>query len=123
MPPSCGRPTPARRSMWWSLALEEAALEEGAFDLGICAAAFHWLDEDATLQKVARLLRPDPFHDATSDLLSGFDIPPDGERGIPFGLDAEVRSTALKRCGAFDVVEQRIVPWQMVLTVDQTVAL
>lgn len=119
---------------------EEASLEEGAFDLGVSATAFHWLDEDAALQKVARLLRPggwwaeiwnifgdasrpDPFHDATHKLLAGFDSPSAGEHGIPFGLDAEARTEALKRSGAFDLVESRITPWQLVLTADETVAL
>ncbi|WP_210162961.1 class I SAM-dependent methyltransferase [Pleomorphomonas oryzae] len=119
---------------------EEAALPEVAFDLGICAAAFHWLDEETALQKVARLLkpggwwaaiwnifgdasRPDPFHDATHELLSGFDSPSAGTRGIPFGLDAEARTEAIKRSGAFDIVDYKIVPWQLVLTADETVAL
>ncbi len=29
-------------------AFEDAALEESAFDLGVCATAFHWLDEGET---------------------------------------------------------------------------
>jgi SAM-dependent methyltransferase len=62
---------------------EEVALDESAFDLGVCATAFHWLEEDSALAKVARLLRPggwwamvwnvfgdssrpDTFHDATT---------------------------------------------------------
>jgi hypothetical protein len=119
---------------------EEAALEEGAFDLGVSATAFHWLDEEAALEKVARLIRPggwwsaiwhvfgddsrpDPFHDATQSVLSGYASPSAGHRGIPFGLDAEARTQALKRTGAFDVVDYRIVPWQLVLTADETVAL
>jgi len=119
---------------------EAAALEEGAFDLGISATAFHWLEEAAALEKVARLLRPggwwaaiwhifgdagrpDPFHDATQPLLAGFDSPSAGDRGIPFGLDAEARTQALTRTGAFDVVDYKIIPWQLTLTADQTVAL
>ena len=119
---------------------EEADLEDGAFDLGISATAFHWLDEAPALEKVARLLRPggwwaaiwhvfgddsrpDPFHDATQTLLSGYASPSAGHRGIPFGLDVDARTEAMKRTGAFDVVEHRIVPWQLVLTADETVAL
>ncbi|HEY6900182.1 MAG TPA: class I SAM-dependent methyltransferase [Puia sp.] len=66
---------------------ETANLEENSFDLGICATAFHWLDETQALTKVARLLRPggwwamfwndfgdpnraDPFHEATKALLN-----------------------------------------------------
>src|SRR5215469_7248392 len=37
---------------------EEAVLQEGSFDLGISATAFHWFSEDFALAKVARLLRP-----------------------------------------------------------------
>jgi SAM-dependent methyltransferase len=69
-------------------AFEDAALEKASFDLGVSATAFHWLDEDMALMKVAELLRPggwwamvwnvfgdnsrpDPFHDATKALLDG----------------------------------------------------
>lgn len=119
---------------------EEAALPEGTFDLGISATAFHWLDEETALDKVARLLRsggwwaaiwhvfgddsrPDPFHDATQCLFSASTSPSAGHRGIPFGLDAEARTEALKRTGAFDVIDCKIVPWQLVLTADETMAL
>ena len=131
-------PTPALQVL--RAPFEEAALEEGAFDLGVSATAFHWLDEEAALEKVARLLRPggwwmaiwhifgdagrpDPFHDATQSLLAGFTLPSAGDRGIPFGLDAEARTQALKRTGAFDVVDCKIIPWQLTLTTEQTVAL
>lgn len=119
---------------------EAAALAEGGFDLGVSATAFHWLDEEAALEKVARLIRPggwwaaiwhvfgdagrpDPFHEATQSLLSGYASPSAGERGIPFGLDVAARTQALKRTGAFNVVEYKIVPWQLVLTAAETVAL
>ncbi len=102
-------------------AFEDVELEESAFDLGVSATAFHWLEEDAALRKIARLLhpggwwaalwnvygddrRPDPFHEATKKLLEGPCSPSAGERGIPFGLDAEARSS-------------------LVLNVDQTMAL
>lgn len=119
---------------------EEAVLPEGAFDLGISATAFHWLDEEVALEKVARLIRPggwwaaiwhvfgddsrpDPFHDATQSLLAASTSPSAGHRGIPFGLDTEARTEALRRTGAFDVIDHKIVPWQLVLTVDETMAL
>lgn len=122
------------------LPFDEAALDDGAFDLGLSATAFHWLDEETALEKVARLLRPggwwvaiwhvygddsrpDPFHDATQPLLSGYASPSAGTGGIPFGLDVAARTGAMTRTGAFDVVEHRIVPWQLVLTADETVAL
>lgn len=119
---------------------ENVEFEASAFDLGISATAFHWLEEDAALRKIARLLRPggwwaafwnvfgddtrpDPFHEATGKLLEGPSSPSAGEHGIPFGLDAEARASALKRTGAFDVVDIRTSPWSLVLNADQTMAL
>ena len=119
---------------------EDAELERAAFDLGVSATAFHWLDEDAALAKIASLLRPggwwaaiwnvfgdhsrpDPFHEATKTLLEAPSSPAAGEGGVPFGLDAAARLTALRRAGAFDVVENRTSAWSLVLDADQTVAL
>ncbi|MCA1440392.1 class I SAM-dependent methyltransferase [Ensifer sp. IC4062] len=79
---------------------EDASLDERGFDLGVCATAFHWLDEDSALAKIAGLLRPggwwaavwnvfgddsrpDPFHEATKELLDAPASPSFGERGIP----------------------------------------
>jgi SAM-dependent methyltransferase len=121
-------------------AFEDARLGEEAFDLGVSATAFHWLDEDTALVKIASLLRPggwwaavwnvfgddsraDPFHESTKELLGAPANPSAGERGIPFGLDSVARLTALQRTGAFDVVENRTSRWSLVLDADQTVAL
>jgi len=41
-----------------SSSFEDAALDEASFDLGVSATAFHWLNEDFALAKVAKLLRP-----------------------------------------------------------------
>lgn len=118
---------------------EEAVLEEAAFDLGVSATAFHWLDEDLALVKIAGLLRPggwwaavwnvfgddtrhDPFHEATNELMQAPNNP-SWERGISFGLDTQTRLAALKRTGAFDVMEHRASRWSMVLDAEQTVAL
>src|SRR5215469_15920138 len=119
---------------------EDASLGEKSYDLGVSATAFHWLDEDSALAKIARLLRPggwwaavwnvfgddsrpDPFHDATKELLEAPASPSFGERGIPFALDTAARLAALKRSGAFDKVESRTSRWSLVLDADQTVAL
>ena len=119
---------------------EEAALDEGAFDLGVCATAFHWLDETSALTKIASLLRPggwwaavwndfgddsrpDPFHEATHELLAAPASPGAGERGVPYALDVEARLSALERSDAFDFAEHRTSRWTLALDADQTVAL
>ena len=103
---------------------ETAALDDGMFDLGVSATSFHWLDEDAALAKVARVLRrggwwaavwnvfgddslPDPFHDATHSLLSGPASPPAGQVGVPFALDAPARLAALEQAEAFEAIEHQ----------------
>lgn len=119
---------------------EDAVLEAAAFDLGVSATAFHWLDEESALVKIASLLRPggwwaaiwnvfgddslpDPFHEATKELLAAPESPSAGERGIPFALDSEARLAELKRSGAFDLVEHDSRRWPLVLDAEQTVAL
>ena len=117
---------------------EETLLREASFDLGLSATAFHWLDEDLALTKVARLLRPggwwamvwntfgdphrpDPFHEATKIILNGPSSPGGGD--APFALDAEARLAALERTHAFDSVEHQTSAWSLILDPDQTVAL
>jgi SAM-dependent methyltransferase len=119
---------------------EDAMLEERAFDLGVSATAFHWLDEHSALVKIAGLLRPggwwaavwnvfgddsraDPFHEATKRLLDAPANPSAGERGIPFALDTAARLAALNRTGAFDTVEHRTSRWSLTLDAAQAVAL
>ncbi|HTX37853.1 MAG TPA: class I SAM-dependent methyltransferase [Bryobacteraceae bacterium] len=119
---------------------EEAPLRETSFDLGLSATAFHWLDEDLALNKVARLLRPggwwamvwntfgdpnrpDPFHEATKTLLNGPSIPSTGPGEIPFALDVKARLAALGRTRAFDSIEHRASAWSLMLDPGQTVAL
>lgn len=119
---------------------DEAALDAACFDLGVSATAFHWLNEDMALTKVAEMLRaggwwamvwnvfgddsrPDPFHEATKALLHGPSSPSAGARDIPFALDAEARVAALERTHAFDAIEHRSSAWPLVLDPDQTVAL
>lgn len=121
-------------------AFEDAELEDQAFDLGVSGTAFHWLEEEAALARIARLLRPggwwaafwnvfgddsrpDPFHLATRDLLKGRANPAAGERGIPFGLDSEARLAALTRTGAFDIVDTAMSAWSLALDEDQAAAL
>ncbi|WP_245313212.1 class I SAM-dependent methyltransferase [Bradyrhizobium macuxiense] len=119
---------------------EEAALEEQAFDLGLSATSFHWLDEESALAKIVRLLRPggwwaavwnvfgddsrpDPFHNATTRLLKGPTGPSIGKGGMPFGLDSAARLAALQRSRGFDVADHVASRWPLVLDAEQTVAL
>lgn len=119
---------------------EHVELEASAFDIGVSATAFHWLEEDAALRKIARLLhpggwwaafwnvfrddsQPDPFHEATKALLGGPSSPSTGEHGIPFGLDVKARSAALQQTGAFDSIEFRMDRWSLVLDAEQTMAM
>jgi SAM-dependent methyltransferase len=119
---------------------EDAQLEPAAYDLGVCATAFHWLEEDAALVKIARLLRPggwwaaiwnvfgddsrpDPFHEATSELLKGPTTPSAGERGIPFALDIAARTKAIEDAGVFDAAQTMKSAWSLILDADQTMAL
>jgi SAM-dependent methyltransferase len=119
---------------------EEVVLAETSFDLGLSATAFHWLNEDLALNKVAKLLRPggwwvmiwntfgdphrpDPFHEATKNLLNGPSSPSAGAGGIPFALDAKARLAALERTNMFDSVEHRTSAWTLMLDSGQTVAL
>ncbi len=117
-------------------AFEDSVLEEAAFDLGVCGTAFHWLDEDAALARIARLLRPGgwwaAFWNVFGDDSRPRPVPPRdpgpaggpanpsaGERGIPFGLDTEARLAALTRIGAFDIVDSAPSAWSLVLDADQ----
>jgi SAM-dependent methyltransferase len=119
---------------------EEAVLQEAGFDLGLSATAFHWLDEDFALAKVARLLRPggwwvmlwnvfgdssrpDPFHEATKSFLDKPVSPSTGNGDIPFALDAEARLAALERTNGFESLEHRTSTWPLVLDPERTVAL
>jgi SAM-dependent methyltransferase len=119
---------------------EAADLPEDLFDLGIAATSFHWLDENAALAKIARLLKPggwwaalwnvfgddsqpDPFHDATDELLNGPASPSGGEGGVPFALDSAARIAAISRTFAFEPAHCRVSHWPLHLDADQTARL
>lgn len=119
---------------------ETTELEPASFDLGICATAFHWLHEGSALTKIARLLRPggwwvaawnvfgadsrpDPFYEATKNLLEAPDIRSAGKRGFPFALDSAARLAALKRNGSFDEIDSMASQWSLTLNADQMMAL
>jgi SAM-dependent methyltransferase len=135
-------------SRWASPALtvraepfEDVDLEPGAFDLGVCATAFHWLEEHAALARIAAALRPggwwapvwnvfgdpsqeDRFHEATRAFLEdGPRSPSDGGRGTPYALDVDARLDALARTGAFAPAGHISASWSLTLTADEVVRL
>lgn len=120
---------------------EDAELQPAAFDLGFAATAFHWLDENRSLAKIAAALRPggwwamawlifgdpareDLFHEATLGVLQRKIRSPSADpRGKPFGIDVEARLAALARTQAFRKPEVRIESSTLVIDPDQVVAL
>ncbi len=106
-------------------AFEDAELPHGAFDIGVAATSFHWLDQPTALRKVGSLLRPggwwamwanihgdalgdDPFHNATRHLLDGPDAP---EPDLPFALETDRRLADLRETGAFDRLDYELLRW------------
>lgn len=107
---------------------EDAALSDDAFDLGVAATSFHWVEPVVGLAKVSRLLRPggwwamwwtqhgdeggeDPFGEATRHLLSGLPDPRPWARapGRPwFAVDVSARRDDLAAAG-FEAVEHELV--------------
>ena len=121
---------------------EDADLPTGAFDLGVCATAFHWLDEARALAKVATLLKPggwwamvwnvfgdpdrdDAFHEASRALLEDGPRSPGngGPGGVPFALHVNDRRSAFGRRLEFADLTCERQSWDLVLDPDQVVAL
>ncbi|MBS0275969.1 MAG: class I SAM-dependent methyltransferase [Proteobacteria bacterium] len=120
---------------------ETAALQQGAFDLGVSATAFHWMDQQAALAKVATLLKPggwwaawwnvfgdperdDPFHDATAHLFQASASPSYSPLfKHPFALRSEGRIADLQSAGSFEEIGFDLMHWTLVLTAGQTRAL
>jgi SAM-dependent methyltransferase len=130
-------PAPALRVI--NSSFEEAQLPAAGFSFGISATAFHWVEEQAGLEKVASLLSPggwwamvwhvfgdmdraDAFHEATKTLLKGYTNITIREP-TPFALDTVARLSALEQSGAFDVIECEHRLWEWVLDADAVVAL
>jgi len=101
-------------------AFDEAILPEAAFDLGIAATSFHWLEQASALAKVRRSLKPggwwamwwnhfgseepDAFQQATDHLFAGTADSPSwsGQKRIPFAFDRDSRLQELTAAGFQD---------------------
>ncbi|MBI1214002.1 MAG: methyltransferase domain-containing protein [Alphaproteobacteria bacterium] len=120
---------------------EDVKLDDGAFDLGVSATAFHWLDQAPSLAKAHRLLRPGgwwtmcwntygnpeirtDFDRATRHL---FDVTPDspsrGTGGAPFfALNVQERTADLAAAG-FTGIGHEIVHTAFTFETERLVAL
>jgi len=106
---------------------EDVLLPNGAFDLGVAATAFHWLDQKTSLQKIARILRPggwwamwwtvfgdpsrpDNFYEAVAHLFRDLDRSPSSgsTHGPSFALDVDARIADLKSTGKFEKIENQM---------------
>jgi len=112
---------------------DEAMLPEAAFDLGVAATSFHWLEQSSALAKVYRSLKPggcwamwwnqfgseepDAFQRATDHLFAGTADSPSWsrEKRVSFGFDRESRLRDLGDAGFKDV---EIEVWSSTLTCD-----
>lgn len=123
-------------------AFEDAVLPEGAFDLGVSATAFHWIDQRLGLAKARQALRPggwwamwwnnfgdvnpgdDPFHLATGHLFADTARPPahGSRRGLAFALDREARLADLAGAGFVEGAAD-LWTWTSRLATEQVVAL
>lgn len=120
---------------------EAASLPKGLFDLGCSATAFHWVEQQAGLAKVARALKPggwwamwwmnfgdeeapDPFHLATRHLFAETPrAPAHGTRGgASFAND---RAQRLADLAAADFIDAEVDFWPgaMRLETERLVAL
>jgi SAM-dependent methyltransferase len=105
---------------------ESARLRHHHFDLVVAAMSFHWVDQQIGLPKIRQVLRPggcvalwwtlfgdpsrpDPFQDATRDLL-GAPMPPE-PRGLPFEIDLDGWRHALSRGAGLVGFDAEVIRW------------
>lgn len=122
-------------------AFEDAGLPTAAFDLGVAATSFHWLDTTAALTKGRRLLRaggwwsmwwnvygdpdcPDAFQQRTHALFEplGRTLSSGDRPRLPYALDREQRLAALADAG-FQETGVEIIRWTTTFTTEEMVAL
>lgn len=101
-------------------AFEQGRADGGAFDLGVAAACFHWVDPAPGMRQVKRLLRPqgcwamwwnvyraagvgDDFADRIVPVLRDFALPPSETAGGHISLDRDYQEGLLRDAGFRDV--------------------
>lgn len=109
----------------------------GPFDLVACAAAFHWLEVEPALRRIAELLapdgllavwwnsyfghgQPDPFGDRLSALFAerGIELPPSYVDRRHYAFDTEHHQRAFA-AGGFAVIEHAVLLSQRSFTPEQ----
>lgn len=113
---------------------EEAELPKSSFDLIVIATAFHWLDPQTRVKRLAELTKrggfvvliwnvfqdlnlPDPFHEATKSILAGLSNSPSGKPdGLPFALDRTAREAEFLSTKCFAVSAFAESHWKLSLT-------
>ena len=120
---------------------ETAELEAGGWSLAASATAFHWIDQDVGLERVARALarggwwaawwnefgdaaREDAFHEATKTLLALLPMGPgSGAGAVPYSADRAARLDDIARTGAFAPAADHQFHWTLTLDAAHTRAL
>lgn len=120
---------------------EEIEPAPASFDLAVSATAFHWLDAVPALRRMHSLLRdggsvaliwnvfgdssrPDPFHDATTQLFEGHRVSTSagGSDRPPFALDEAARLADFAAAG-FAADAPQFLRWTLALDPDGVRAL
>lgn len=123
-----------------AVSFEDAPIGEDRFDLAVAAMSFHWVDQDVGLPKLGRVIRPggwvalwwtlfgdptrpDPFLEATRELIEPRGSSSGSGDRVPFEVDAEGWVAALSgRAGLVDVESEQI-PWTVRLDPERLRAL
>lgn len=120
---------------------EQANLPGRFYQLVVAATSYHWLEPELRLQRIAELLKPgghvalwwnvfqdpdraDPFHEATSHLLSNLpNSPSAGNINLAFALDTRARLDEFRRSGKFLAPQCQVFAWTLVLNPEEVVSL
>lgn len=113
---------------------ESATLLPACYELVVAATAYHWLDPATRAASLARVLKSggvlalmwhvfqnpnlaDPFHNATTELLSQLPDSPSGAPDtLPFALDRNARERELTAHGQFSLISYQQQHWPLILT-------